>query len=233
MNSFQAAELQAIAGVGMTHALNEIAAAFESSTGRRIAFRFGTTPELIRLATSGDPFDLGIVPRDVLEDAATRAQFAPGATLDIARVGIGVAVRRGAARPDIGTLEALKQALLAAQSVASIPASATGTQLADVYERLGITEAMNTRTKAQLGPSQLVAAVASGDAELAVFLLNVIAHPRLDVIGPFPAEVQREVVYTAGVAADAREPEAAKAFIAYLRTPPAAAAIKSKGLTPG
>jgi molybdate transport system substrate-binding protein len=233
MNSFQAADLQVIAGVGMTHALNEIAVAFESTTGRKIAFRFGTTPELIRLATSGDPFDLGIVPRDVLQDTAARAQFAPAATRDVARVGIGVAVRRGGARRDIGTLKALKQALLAAQSVASIPASATGTQLADVYERLGITEAMNARTKAQPGPSQLVEAVASGDAELAVFLLNVLAHPRLDVIGPFPPEVQREVVYTAGVAVDAREPEAAMAFIAYLRTPPAAKVIKSNGLTPG
>ena len=233
MTSPQAAELQAIAGVGMTHALNEIAAAFESATGRKIAFRFGTTPELIKLATGGSPFDLGVVPREVLKDAAASAQFAQGATPDIARVGLGVAVRRGAARPDISTPEALKQTLLAAHSIASIPASATGPQLAHVYERLGIAEAMQAKTKAQPGPSQVVEAVASGDAELAVFLLNVITHPRLDVIGPFPPEVQREVVYTAGVAANAREPDAAKSFIAYLRTPPAAAVIKSKGLTPG
>lgn len=120
-----AAELQIVAGGGIAAPLKEIGTAFEAATGHKIVFRFGTTPQLIAMAT-GTPFDLGVVPRDVLKDTAARAQFAPEATPDVARVGIGLAVRRGAPKPDIGTPEALKQTLVAAKSVASIPTSATG-----------------------------------------------------------------------------------------------------------
>ena len=146
--------------------------------------------------------------------------------------GIGVAVRTGAPKPGIRTAEALKQTLLKAQSVASIPASATGAQLAGIYERLGITDEMKAKTKAQLAPKQIVEAVANGDAELAVFGLNVLVDPRLDIVGPFPADVQREVVYAVGIAATSKEPEAAKAFVAYLMSPPAIAVIKAKGMNP-
>ncbi|HEX6775709.1 MAG TPA: substrate-binding domain-containing protein, partial [Methylomirabilota bacterium] len=76
-------------------------------------------------------------------------------------------------------------------------------------------------------------AIGKGEAELAVFMLNVLIDPRLDVVGPFPAELQRETVYMAGVAADARDPTAAKAFITYLTSPDGAAVIKAKGMTPG
>jgi molybdate transport system substrate-binding protein len=229
----QAAELQVIAGGGIAGALNEIAGLFERASGHKVVIRYGTAPELIKMATSGAPFDVGVVPQDVWKDAAARAQLAPGPTPDIARVGLGVAVRTGAPKPDIGTPAALKQTLLKAQSIASIPASATGAQLAGIYERLGISDEMKAKTKTQPAPKQIAEAVANGEAELAVFTLNVLIHPRLDVVGPFPAEVQREVVYAVGVAANSREPEAAKAFVAYLTSPPAIAVIKAAGMNPG
>ena len=232
-SAVQAAELQVIAGGGIAAALNEIAVLFERASGHKVVIRYGTAPELIKMAASDVRFDLGVAPQDVWTDAAARAQLAPGPRPDVARVGIGVAVRSGAPKPDISTAAALKQTLLNAQSIASIPASATGTQLAGIYERLGITEEMKFKTKAQTAPRQIADAVANGQAEIAVFGLNVLIDPRLEIVGPFPAEVQREVVYVAGVAGNSKELEAAKAFLAYLMSPPATVVIKAKGLNPG
>ena len=228
----QAAELQILAGGAMTGPLRELGAQFERASGHKLVFRFGTTPELIKLATTGGPFDLGVVPREVLKDATARARFAAGPTTDIARVGLGVAVRSGAPKPDVGTSEALKQTLLKAQSIATIPASAAGAQVLRVFESLGISEAMKAKTKVQTGPAQIVEAVTKGEAELGVFLINVLTAPGLDVVGPFPAELQQEVVFTASVAANTKEAEAAEAFITYLATSTAAAVIKAKGMEP-
>ena len=231
--SVQAAELQVLAGGAMSGPLKELGAQFESASGHKLAFRFGTTPELIKLATTAGPFDLAVVPREVFKDAAAQAQFASGPTTDIARAGLGVAVRAGAPKPDISTPEALKQTLLKAQSIASIPESAAGAQVLRAFERLGIGETMKANTKVQTAPAQIVQAVAKGEAELGVFLLNVLTAPGLDVVGPFPAELQQEIVFTAAVAANSKEAEAAKAFIAYLKTPAAIAMIKAKGMNPG
>jgi molybdate transport system substrate-binding protein len=229
----QAAELQVLAGGAMTVPLRELGAQFESTSGHKLVFRFGTTPELIKLAVSGGPFDLGIVPKEVFNDAQAQARFAKGPTTDIARVGLGVAVRSGAPRPDIGSPDALRQTLLKAQSIASIPESAAGYQVLRVFERLGISEAMKARMKAQTGPAQVIQAVATGDAELGVFLINVLTAPGLDVVGAIPAELQQEIVFTAAPSAATSQTEAANAFIAFLKTPAAAASLKAKGMTPG
>jgi molybdate transport system substrate-binding protein len=229
----EAAELKVLAGGSMTGPLNELGPPFERATGHKLTIHFDSTPNLIKLATSGAPFDLGVVPVDVFKDAAAKARFASGPTLDIARVGYGVAVRAGAPKPDVSTPDALKKTLLDAQSVAFLPASAAGAYVSSVFERLGIGEAMKAKTKPQTATGDIAKAVAKGDAELGVFLINVLMAPGVEIAGPFPAELQNDLVFTSAIAADTKEAEAARAFIAYLKTPAAIAVIKAKGMEPG
>jgi molybdate transport system substrate-binding protein len=231
--SLQAAELKVIAGGSMTSSMNALAAPFEKTTGHKLSIHFDSTPNIIARVNSGTPFDLVVVPVDVFKDAAAKARFAPGPTVDIARVGYGVIVRAGATKPDISTPEAFKKAMLAAPSIAFLPASAAGAYVTKVFERLGISEEMKAKTRAQAAPAQIAPAVAKGEAELGVFLTNVLIAPDVELVGPFPGDLQQELVFTSAVAADTREADAAKALIDYLRTPEAAAFIKAAGMTPG
>jgi molybdate transport system substrate-binding protein len=229
----RAAELTILAGGSMTASLKELGPRFEQATGHKLTFRFAGTPELIRQATSGAPFDLGVVPVDVVKDAGARAKFASAAPVDIARVGYGVAVRAGAPKPDVSTPDALRAALLKAQSITFYPQSAAGNYVMRTFERLGIAQAMQAKLKAVAGPGDIPKAVAGGEAELGVFLTNVLAAPGVELAGPFPPELQNELVFVGAVAAETKNAEAAKALLEYLKTPEAAAALKAKGLTPG
>jgi molybdate transport system substrate-binding protein len=221
-----AAELKVLAGGSMTGVLNELGPQFERASGHKLVIHFDSTPNLIK-ATSAEPFDLGVVPIDLFKDAAAKARFA-APTINIARVGYGVAVRAGAPKPDVSTPDALKKTLLEAQSVAFIPSSAAGAYVSSVFARLGIEDEMNATAT-----TEIPKAVAKGEAELGVFLVNVLMAPGVELAGPFPAELQQELVFTAAVAADTREADAAKAFITFLTTPAAIAVIKAKGMTPG
>jgi molybdate transport system substrate-binding protein len=233
ITDLQAAELRILAGGSMTGPLNELGPQFERASGHKLVIHFDSTPNLIKLATSGTPFDLAVVPVDVFKDAAAKARFAPGATIDIARVGYGVIVRAGAPKPDVSTSDALKQTLLNAHSIAFVPESAAGGYVLKTFDRLGISEAIKAKTKPQTTPAQIAPAVANGEAELGVFLVNVLIAPGVELAGSFPAELQQELVFTSAVAADSREADAAKAFITFLATPAAAAVIKAKGMNPG
>ena len=231
--NMQAAELKVIAGGSMTGALNELGPQFERASGHKLAIHFDSTPNLIKQVTSGAPFDLAVVPIDVFKDAAARARFVPGPTIDIARAGYGVIVRSGAPKPDISTPDGLRQALLKAQSITFLPDSAAGAYVSKVFERLGIGEAMKAKTRPQTATTEITPAVATGEAELGVFLVNVLIGPGVELAGTFPAELQQELVFTAAVAADSKDADAAKAFINFLTTPAAAAVIKAKGMSPG
>jgi molybdate transport system substrate-binding protein len=233
MTDVRAAELKMLAGGSMAGLLNELAPQFERTSGYKLVIHFDSTPNLIKQATSGAAFDLGLVPIDVMQDPMARARFAAGPTTDVARVGYGVAVRAGAPKPDVSTSAALKKTLLDARSVAFIPASAAGAYVSSVFERLGIAEAMKAKTKPQTSPAQIPQAVANGEAELGVFVISVLMAPGVELADSFPSELQQELVFSAAVAADTKEAEAAKAFIDYLTSPAVSAVIKARGMTPG
>jgi len=228
-----AADLKVIAGGGMTVPLKELSPQFERATGHKLDIAFAATPELIKMATSGDPMDLAVVPVDVMKDAGARAKFAPEPTTDIARVGFGVAVKAGAPKPDVSTPDALKQTLLNAKSITFLPESAAGAYVIKVFDRLGIGEAMKAKTKAQKSAVEIPKAVANGEAELGIFLSNVLTAPGVDFAGPFPGDLQQDLVFTGAVAAGSKDAAAAKAFLDYLKTPEAVAVIKAKGMRPG
>jgi molybdate transport system substrate-binding protein len=228
-----AAELHIIAGGSMTGPLKQLVPPFEQATGHKIVIHFDSTPNLIKQATSGEPLDLAVVPVDVFRDAGAKARFAAGPTIDIARVGYGVIIKAGSAKPDIATTEALKKALLDAPSISTVPNSAAGGYVLKVFERLGIAEEMKAKTKPQKLPDEIAPSVAKGDAAVGVFLINTLIAPGVDLVGPFPPELQQELVFTSAVTADSKQPDAAKAFIDYLRTPAGTAIIKAAGMTPG
>ena len=148
----RAADLKVLAGGSMTAVLGELGPQFEKATGHKLTIEYGATPQLIKQVASGAPFDLGVVPADLFKDAAAKARFVPDPTVDIARVGYGIVVRAGAARPDIATPDTFKQTLLKAQSIAFLPDSAAGAYVLKVFERLGIADVMKAKTKIQSAP---------------------------------------------------------------------------------
>ena len=227
----RAAELKVLAGGSLRSVLTELAPQFERASGHKLVIDFDTTPNLIKAATSGEPFDLGVVPIDVFYDAAAKTHFMP--PIEFARVGYGVAVKAGAPRPDISTKQAFKKTLLDARSITFLPESAAGSYILRLFERLGIEEAMKAKTIAQAQPTGIIPAVVSGQAELAVFVNNVLTAPGVDIVGPLPPGLQQELVFPAALSVDTKQKEAAKAFIDFLMSPAAVAVIKSKGMTPG
>ena len=231
MAAATSAELKVLAGGSMTASLKELGPKFEAATGHKLDMTFAATPELIKMSTSA-PFDLGVVPVDVMKNDDARAKFA-GTPANIARVGYGVAVKAGAPKPDVGTPEALKAALLKAQSIAVFPTSAAGAFVQKTFERLGIAEQIKDRLKVQAGAGAIPQAVAKGEAELGVFLTNVLLAPGVELAGPFPGDLQQDLVFVGAVSADSKNADAAKAFLDYLKTPDAVSVFKAKGVTPG
>jgi molybdate transport system substrate-binding protein len=232
MTTTSASELKLIAGGSLAGLFKELGPQFEKASGHTLSIHFDSTPNIISRINAGTPFDVVVVPIDVFKDASAKNHLAEP-NVNIARVGYGVIVRAGAPKPDLSTPEAFKKALLAAASVSSVPSSAAGSDIAKVYERLGITDQMKAKTKAEAAPTAIAPAVAKGEAELGIFLANVFNAPGIELAGPFPADLQQELVFPAAVATDAKEPAAAKALIDFLKTPAAIAAIKAAGMTPG
>jgi molybdate transport system substrate-binding protein len=224
------AELKLIAGGSLAGLFKELGPLFEKASGHTLSIHFDSTPNIISRINAGTPFDAVVVPIDTFKDETAKGRLTD--PTEMARVGYGVIVRAGEPKPDLSTPEAFRQALLAASSVASVPASAAGAYVTKVYERLGIAEEMKAKTKVQAMPTAIAPAVANCEAELGIFLTNVFDAPGIELAGPFPADFQQELVFSAAMATDAKEAVAAKALLDFLKTSPAVTAIKAAGMTP-
>lgn len=232
-----AAELTVISSGGFTPAYRELAPEFERRTGDTLTLQLGasmgTTPTSIpsRLQR-GERADVLLMVGYALDQLIHDGAAVPGSRVDIALSSIGLAVRAGAPRPDIGTLDALKRTLLAAKSIAYSD-SASGVYLStELFPRLGIAEQL--RGKARMIPGDPVGAVvARGDAEIGLQQISELkAVPGIDIIGPLPPDAQKVTVYAAGIATASHDPAEAKKLIAFLASPAAADAVRKTGLEP-
>ncbi len=229
----QAAEVKVIAGGAFAPALGELGPQFERTTGHKLVIQYGILGTIKRQIEGGEEFDLIIVPATLLDDVAKQGKIAGGTRTEIARVGMAVAAREGAPKPDISSVDAFKRALLNAKSVTYPPEGAVGVHLAKVFDRLGIVAQMKAKTKPQKTVEHVPQAVAAGEAELGFAPSTVLLSVRgVELVGPFPPELQTYIVFTTGVGAVAKQPDAAKALINYLTTPDAVAVIKAKGFEP-
>ena len=219
-----------------THAamgvLNELGPKFERATGHRLSIGYDPAKAVKRQIENGAAFDVAIVTRPVFDDLAAQGKILLETRADIGRSGLGVAVRKGAPKPDIATTEAFKRALLAAKSVVRSTEGTSGIYFEKLLDRLGIAEAM--RDKVKLGPSGRVAElVARGEADMAVQqIAELLPVTGAQYAGPFPPELQLYSEFAAGVASASKHREAAKAFIATLTTPEAIALFTAAGLEP-
>jgi molybdate transport system substrate-binding protein len=233
-----AAEIKVYCTTALNKAMEELAPQFERDSGHKLTLTFASAASLAKRVADGEGPDVAIVAAPALDDLIKQGRVA-GSRVDIAKSGMGVAVRAGAAKPDIATAEAFKRALLGAKAIAaSNPAGggASGTHFAAVLVRLGIADAVAAKLKYSGGGMGGLAGtlVANGEAELGVQQISeLMAAGGVDIVGPLPPELQNTTQFSAGVPVNAKAPEAGRALIAFLATPAARAVLKAKGLEPG
>ena len=225
----EAAEIKVLSTVGMQPATTELIAQFERETGHKIAVTYGIAAVLKTKLLEGAPADVLILTSPIVEDLAKQGKVAPGSKVDVARSGVGIGVKAGAARPDISTPDALKSAVLAAKSVGFAKEGASGVAFARAIERLGIAEQVRAKykdTQAKTGEALVAGEIDLGAAQIP----ELMAVPGVDVVGPLPAELQTVTIFSVGLATEAKEADAARAFIQFLSGPAAAPVYKAKGL---
>jgi molybdate transport system substrate-binding protein len=228
----QGVDLRFFAGGGISNVLQVLGPAFEQATGHKLNISYDGTPALVRRFKAAEAFDLVLIPQQAFFDTAAQERIAPAPVVEVARVGIGLGVPAGAAKPDISTPEALRRTLVDAKSILMVPESANGAHILKVFERLGIADVMKPKIQAHGDPLALVPALARGEGEIGAYVTNLLLAPGIDFVGELPGDLNTHLTFTAGLSREAAHPDAAKALIAFLTTPSSAAAIKAKGMEP-
>jgi molybdate transport system substrate-binding protein len=228
--SAQAAELAVFATAAHVDSFKELVPAFEKASGHKLTVNFRTSPVTMKAVEGGDPFDVAVAIRGPVDETAAKGFFASGDRPVVSVVGLGVAVRAGAPKPDIASAEAFKQTLLNAKAVSIVPESVNGKHFLAVFDKLGIGEQMKAKIVAAKAPAEVPAALVKGEADIALFISNGLRAPGVDYVGPVPAEFDQKLVFVTAISAKAKEPQAANDFVKFLQSPAAVTIMKANGL---
>jgi molybdate transport system substrate-binding protein len=226
------ATLKLFVSNSMRGVLDELIPRFERAKGHTVDISYDPAKLMMERIRRGESADAVILGGPALEELAKEGKVAAASRRLIASCGVGVAVRSGAKKPEIGSVEAFKRALLAARSIAWTQEGASGIYFSTLIERLGI--AGEIRKKAVRRPGGLIAElVATGEAELAVQQIpELMAVAGVEVAGPLPAEIQQVTVSSGGIFAASKQPQAAEELLQFLKTPESSTVLKAKGLEP-
>jgi len=228
-----AAEIKLLTAGAMRAVVVAVVADFEKQTGHKVAIDNDTAGGLAKRIDGGEAFDVAIITPAVIDDLTSKGKIASGTRIDLAKVGMGVAVKEGAALPDVGSVDALKRTLLAAKSIAYIDPKAGGSSgiyFDKLLDRLGIGDQIKPKAKLKAG-GYVAELVASGEAEIAIHQISEIVPVKgVTLAGPLPAEIQNTTVYAGGIGTAVRDGVAAKAFVAFLAGPAIDPILKSKGM---
>jgi molybdate transport system substrate-binding protein len=223
-------DIQVLSSIATREAYLELVPQFERTTGHRVITTWAGTVDIMKRMAAGETYDLVIISSDALDELTRLGKIVPGSRVDMARSGIGIAVRKGAPRPDVSSAEALKRALMAAKSI-GYSTGPSGVYLSGLFERMGIAEAVNAKTRRAPSGTMIGSIIASGEAEIGFQQVSELIHiAGIDYIGPLPDEVQNVTVFSVGLDAKAKEPEAAKALAQFLTAAAALPVIRKHGL---
>jgi molybdate transport system substrate-binding protein len=231
----QAAEVHVMISGGLSAAYNALVPEFEKATGNKVVTAYGpsmgTTVNAIPVRLErGEPADVLILVGYALDDLIKKGKAV--SRVDLVNSKIGIAVKAGAAKPDISSADAVKRALLAAKSVAYSD-SASGVYVStEMFDRLGIAAEMKDKAK-KIPATPVAEIVAKGEAELGLQQMSELKPiPGIEIVGPLPDSLQKITVFSAGIASASKEPEAGKALIQFLASPAARKTIVDSGLEP-
>lgn len=228
-----AAEVKVLSTQATEQAYRELAPQFEQASGHKVTTIFTGTLDVQKRIAAGESYDVILMAGPAVDDFIKAGKIVPGSRVDIARSGVGVAVKAGAAKPDISTTEAVKKTLLAATSI-GYSTGPSGVYLTGLFQRLRVADAIKGKLKQTPTGVFVGSIVASGEAQIGFQQVSELAHfPGVDFVGPLPADIQDITVFSAGLQVGAKEGEAAKAWLKFLTAPEHAAAFTARGLTPG
>jgi molybdate transport system substrate-binding protein len=227
-----AAELKVFASTATRTAVQELGARFEKATENKLAYTVDAAAVLKAQIDQGAAFDVAIITAPQIDALVAAGKVDPATRAIVARAGLGVSIRAGAAKPDVATPDALKRTLLNAASIgyAALGTSRSGTEA--MLAKLGIADALKPKIKLLDKPAPL--GVAAGEVELGLGPISeILPVAGVEVAGPYPSELQSYLVFAAAVSSACGHADAAKALIKFLTGPDAAAVVKAKGMEPG